>query len=897
MKRMLLFVVLGLALPEVVRAQVLTGSVLGIVRDESGAVLPGAAVTLSSQEAAGVTATTNENGEYRFTQVLPGTYSLAVSLTGFSGYQERGLRVLVSGTVERNVMLKLATVAESITVSGESPMVDLRKVGFTANIPNEVLTNLPSLRFGYYEYVKWAPGVSPSDPGGTSGDSSVLGSAPGENIFYYEGVNGNTPASGTSYSGGLNNAVEEVQISTLGASAEYQVAQGAVFNAVLKSGTNVYKGDVTSWFYPDSLISKPIKVNCNCPLGSTGYTLTRRLDYSATAGGPLKKDRLFFFAAWIYTNRKERNPGVDPTLPYAAWNDAIVGKITYRVSRNVNFQGMFQAKPWYLPGTPTVAQPYQATQLTGGNNLMYSEEVTATLSPTTLFTARVGGWVGKGPSGTNYIAPLDGDYTTPYRVDERTGVACCGVQNVGKNPLGTHSQIAKLNTFIKGGRLTQDVRFGVQFAEMSETDSRSLPSGVNYADLNGQPDQATFRSPYVSGADSHSWGLWGEDQIVTGRLTINLGVRYDQMSAISPNILAINDLLQQTGAIVKGLGHMFTWKSAAPRLGFNYKVSDDGKTAVRANYGRASRVIFLNDFNLVHPGLSPVTLARWNPATSSYSTIISVTDSKANLRVDPNSTAPYTDSYSVGFDRELAPSLAVGATYVHKYGAKNIGWQDIGGVYGTQTVALSTGQTLTVYPLLGPTSSRIFLRTNGPGTFTRYNGLVLTLDKRLSHRWQANLSYTRSRAEGLVTTQQDLNGNINAGGLLSMDRPNMFVAEASYQLPKLDAMVSTNFIAMQGNPYAPQALVALPQGRTLVNIAAADGSYRLPSQELLYFRYVQTLFRRGSQRLELTAELANALQNTAYMSVVSQVLGSATFGQASTWVLPRRLYFATAYRF
>jgi hypothetical protein len=898
MKRLIAFASVVLGLAGAAHSQILTGNILGTVKDESGALLPGVTATLSSATLPAVTVVTDERGEYRFTELVPGAYSLTITLTGFATYKEDGLRVAVSGTTERNVVLKVSTLEETITVSGESPMVDPRKVGMTANLTREVLELVPTLRFGYYEFVKWAPGVASSDPGGTGGSSSVLGSATNENIFYYEGVNGNSPSSGESYSGGLNNAVEEVQVSTLGASAEYQVAQGAVFNAVLKSGTNSFRGDATGFFYPDKLISKPIKLPCNCSYGQTGYTLVQRLDYSATLGGPIMRDKLWFFGAWIYTRRKERNPGIDPDLPYAAWNNALVGKATWQLNERWRFQGMFQAKPWYLPSLPTISRPYEATTLAGGNNLMYSEEITATLTQNTLVMARATGWMGKGPNGPNYLAPLNGDFRTPYRIDSRTGVACCGVQNFGESPLSSHSQSVKVNKYIQRGRSTHDVRFGAQFAQMGISESRTLPGGVNYSDLGGLPDQATFRDPYVSGAQSRSWGIWAEDQLTFGsRLTINLGIRYDSMNAISPDLAAINTLGEETGQTVDGLGDMFTWSSTAPRVGFNVKLTEDGKTVLRGNYGRASRVIFLNEFNLVHPGLSPVTLARWNPATSSYSTIISVTDSKANLRVDPDSEAPFTDSVSIGVDRELRANLGVGATYVYKYGKNQVGWQDIGGTYGTRAEVLPDGRTITVFPLLSPTSTRIYQRTNGPGTFNRYHGLVLTLDKRLSQRWQANISYTRSKAEGLTTTAQDPNGSIFNDGLLDTDRPHLFVVVSSFLIPRIETQLSATLQSVSGNPFAPQAQVQLPQGRLSVNIERADGTYSLPRQDLLNFRLTKSLFQQGPRRLELAAEVANVLQNKAAQSIVTRNLFATTFNQPSTWVLPRRMWFSAAYKF
>jgi len=270
---------------------------------------------------------------------------------------------------------------------------------------------------------------------------------------------------------------------------------------------------------------------------------------------------------------------------------------------------------------------------------------------------------------------------------------------------------------------------------------------------------------------------------------------------------------------------------------------------------------------------------------------VSVTHPTANIAVDPDMDAPYTDSYSVGIDHELMANIGIGATYVYKRGEKNIGWQDIGGVYGRRTEVLPDGRTIEVLPLLNPTSERRFLRTNGPGSFTRYNGLVLTAEKRFSQGWRANFSYTYSKAEGLVTTEQDPNVSINAGGLQDFDRPHVFMATGSYEIPKIEVMASTSFVSASGAPFAPEALVQLPQGRLSINIAEADGTYRRPRQDILSLRFAKLLFRQGSRRLEVATEARNLLQDVAHENIITANFFSPTFAQGSSWVEPRRMVF------
>jgi hypothetical protein len=881
-------------------AQILTGNIIGTVTDESGAVLPGVTVALASPAAlpgGPLTDVTDEKGEYRFTQLSPGTYTLTATLSNFSTYEERDLQVAVSGTTERHIVLKLASVAETITVSGESPMVDPRLVGVSLNLPQAVVENIPVRHYGFHEYIRWAPGVAAADPGGLDGTASVMGSSIGENAYLYDGVNTNNPGTGGIQAGGSPNAVQEVQVVTLGASAEYQIAQGAVYNTVLKQGSNAVHFSGSDLFFPDSLVSKPVKLPCNCSLGQTGYTIVRRLDYDLDAGFPIVKDRLWFYGAFIYTSRIETNPGVDYRLAPTSYNAAPLGKITWQVNRPLRLHGFYNEKPFANPPLPTISRPPATLDGSRADNRMYAVEANYTISNSTLLTVR----------GTGYIVPYSwskptsGDIIMPSHLNEITGVYSGGVPNFGKTTLGRHGQASKINQYIHGERVEHALGFGAQFEIASSTSFSAIPSGVSYADLGSAPDQATFRAPAVAAAVYRSQGAWAEDQLtILNRLTLTLGARFDRMHAISPDMPAVDNQLNPTGATVKGRGDMFTWNVFAPRLGANLKLTQDGKTTLRGNYGRAYREIFLNDFLTVHPGQTPTTLARWNSATNSYSTIISVTDPLANVTVDRNVKAPYTDSYSIGVDHELAANLAVGATYVYKHGADIVGWKDIGGIYGTQNVTLSNGQVLTLYPLLNSTKQQLFERTNGPAFFTRYNGLVLTLQKRLSRRWQADFSYTYGKGTGLVggnipgstTSGQDPNAYTNATGALQYDRSQMFVATGSYQIPKFDAVASASFMGVSGLPFAPQALVSLPQGRIAVNIAPPGAAYRFPTQNLLWLRFNKTLYRLGARRIDAGAELDNALQNRAYDSVATQNLFAPNFAQPVTWVLPRRLNFS-----
>jgi hypothetical protein len=880
---------------ETLRAQVQTGSVVGTVKDESSAVLPGVTVTLAPSGSARtpITVVTDTVGYYRFPSIAPGTYRLTVMLDGFATYLETDLQVDVAATAERNVSLKPSQVSETITVSGQAPVVDATKVAVTANIPAVLVEVIPEIHSGLNDLQKWAPGTAPSLPGGENQYMSVMGSPGFETSWMIEGAMTASPSSGDIFTAGDPDTLQELQTTVLGASAEYQIAQGGVMNAVLKSGTNQLRVDLEGMNAPEWATSSPIVLPCSCPAGSTGFTNVKAYTWGAHAGLPVIKDRLWFYGGYGTWVQFSAQPGTNPATIAGSHRNWYTTKTTGRVTKSINFTAFYYDSPYQLGGVPNASTLYAATAISPGHSHVYAGEVTNTLSSSTLLTARSSGWW-----ETDQRNPLSGDSVTSPHSDLVTGIASQGVSSVSSNDSGRHALALKIDHFLHAGHVDHDLKGGVQYEYNYYDSLAAVPGGVTYQDSNGAPSQAAYAGPSVLGARYTQRGGWAEDQIIAGRLTINAGLRFDSLNASSPSEPAINTLLQPTGGSVGGLGDLFTWNTWSPRAGFNYKLTGDGKTILRGTYGRYFRTILLNDYSSLHPGNATVTLDKWNAATQSYSTLVSVTNPNSNLAIDHNIKAPYTDQYSIGIDHEVLPNLAVTASYVHKYTGNSVGWADIGGIYGTKDVTLANGQVLTVLPLLNATSQRLFERTNGPGYFVRYDGLVLSMNKRLSKRWQADVQYTFSKAYGLQTGSisstnnpagQDPNDLINyTGRLIPQDRPQMLRTEASYLVPKIDVNVATSLEDISGLPITPTALVSLPQGQRSIAIAP-PGTYRTPRVHLVNLQFDKTVFKIGDYKLALTAQIFNLFQDEAFETVTTTNIFSSSFLTPSTWLPARYL--------
>ncbi|MGH9333500.1 MAG: TonB-dependent receptor, partial [Vicinamibacteria bacterium] len=666
-------------------AQVITGTIVGTVRDDSGGVLPGASVTITSPALPSGPSTqiTNEKGQFRFPNLAPGVYALETTLAGFGTYREEDLRVSVGGTTERDVPLKLGSVAETVTVTGESPIVDTKKAGVSANFTSEVVQNTPVRRFSMFDFLKWSPGVSATSPtSATSSSMTAFGSSTNDNVYLMDGTDFTSPVGGGAWPYPDTDVIEEVETVALGASAEYGNVQGAVFNVVTKQGGNDYRFDFSYFAQPDALTSKPTKLPCDCPEGETGFTRVRYRDFTVHAAGPVIKDRLWFFGGYQYQRDYDAQPGVDPAGPRVWQADRVFWKINWQITENLRFMNTYHDDYWDIPAIPSIADPFETITSYGGRNpSMTIANFTHVLSPNTFWDARFSGFY----SPNDYARANNPDLSQAWHQDLATGISSGGSAYHGSFTQSTWTLSGKMSHYATDWlKSDHDFKFGFQFTTGQSRQFYLYPGGAHYYDYEGEPYYAYFREPYTYGGQSRNFGVFVEDVVrPNDRLTLSLGIRFDRNQAISPDIPAFDAIGNELDTDIQGLGDLFTWTNVSPRLGFNIKLTEDGRTLLRGNYGRFVQRVITGELSTTHPGLSPVTYANFDPATGGYTDIVSVTDPIANLSVDPDTVAPNTDQFSIGFDRELAANVGIGATYVYKKGRNYTGFVDIVGQYGT----------------------------------------------------------------------------------------------------------------------------------------------------------------------------------------------------------------------
>jgi hypothetical protein len=896
-------------------AQGLTGALIGTVKDDQGGVLPGAVARVSSPVLIGgpATVTASEKGQLRFPALLPGVYVLDIGLPGFTSYHEEGIGVGVNATIERTVVLRVGDVAETIVVEGAASRFDARDSGFGTRFGPEDLKTIPTRRVSMFDSIRAAPGISPTSPGSpTTTTVSAFGSGSNENQFLFDGTNFTCPCNGIARSEPGIDFIQEVQVQSVGASAEFGNVQGAVINVVTRQGGDRFLYDASYYGQTSGLTSQPVLLPIpGAGQRQTGYERARYRDATTNLGGPVVRDRLWFFAGYQYLRDYDSQPGTDPGQPRTYEQNKILGKLTWRLAPDWQLLQSFHDEFWVNPEQPTIAKPFPTTLRSHATvPAMTFGDLTHTMSANTLWEVRVGRFVYSRDDD-----PSTGIRTTVSRMDSATGVFSGAPPSFGSLTLHRTTAKATLNHYQPAFfGADHQWKVGAQVERGGHESPTVIPTGVRYVDNNGKPSQAISSDPSNSGGQFVTASAFVSDAITVGdRLTVNAGLRFDHNSAISPDLPAIDSQGNQTDGVVRGLGTMYTWNVLSPRLGVTIKLTADGRTMLRASYGRFSQGVLTGEIGLFHPGVTRVTTAAFDPATGGYTRILSVVDPMFNLRFNAETRAPHTDESSVGLDREVGHRLSVTLAYVHKDGGNFIGWTDVGGQYREDTRTLADGRSVPVFVLVNSPTARQYLLTNQDGYSMTYNGLVMAIEKRHSRGWQAFGSYTLSRTTGLqpssgttaagaqastvapppapggVTFGRDPNDLTNAFGRLPNDRPNIVRAMGAVDVPKTGVVIAANLGYFSGKPWAASALVSLPQNNQQRILLESRGSRRLSSQSLLDLRVSRGVALGGAGRIELMLDVLNVLNDTAEEALATDNLYSPTFGQATSFMDPRRV--------
>jgi outer membrane receptor protein involved in Fe transport len=903
-------------------AQNTTGSMIGTVKDETGAVLPGVSVALTGDVVVGTqTTTTNSQGIFHFSALPPGTYAVSFSLGGFVPEKRAGIHVPLGGTVEQNASLRVKQLSEEMTVTEEAPLVDAQANKVSTNYDKEWVRNAPVARYSFFDLINAAPGVNQAQTG--SAVSTSLGSGTTDNSYQIDGTDFTAPSTGEAWPYPNTDAIQEIEVLSVGAPAEYGNLLGAVFNVVTRQGTNAFHGDFNFYYQHDKLTGKnttPAEDQCADEQGNLRPCPFQRQqfdDLTAQVDGPVIKDKLWFFASYQYQRDYKSFAGSPPEFPNRTWTHRVFFKLNYQIDPKDKLQFAYHDDFYNLPCvvipcSPSIAP--SANTLEHGHNPSPNLTYTRVISDKTYVEARVSGFYGK-----DHGDPLQPGEprSQPRYYDLQTGQITGGIYSWYDGDVTRTAASVKVSHFTDkflGG--SHDFKFGVQY---NQGGAKYLLGINDYIyTYGGVPQSGYIQAPFYRGGKERSVGGFVDDTFrVNSRLTLNLGVRYDWSRASFDAEPILDASGKPTGQMSTAINNLFTWNVVSPRAGFTYKLTEDGKTLLKAHYGRYYRGIITGEFSGTDPAVSP----RYS-FSGTYDEAGNPIDVSplgvSNVEIDPSFKAPYTDQYVVQLERELFADVGLSLNYVYKRGERYGAYEDVKGTYVPVTYMDTEGmgakgRAITVYGLTSDPSESVFQLTNPKQIYSRFNGITIRLSKRMSHHWQGMGSLVLSRATGRLVSSlggpaaeptaallpgqpfestfgQNPNDYINTDGRLINDRPVTAKVQLVAELP-WGFLVGANYTYQSGRPWSriitlPPELVGV---QTTILATPIDGSQRVKAWNLLDLRLQKSFVLHKDVRFHLFADVLNLFNDAAYDDVVTRLGTADGYGAPASFVLPRRL--------
>src|SRR4051812_33073534 len=492
-------------------AQTQTGTVEGKVTDQQGAVLPGVNVTLAGPRGSQTTVT-DTGGMFRFVGVAPATYTLKAELTGFLAEQQPDVVVGMGKTVTAEFSMKVGGVSETVEVTAAST-VDVKSSATHTNISNEMLELTPIYSPTSTGLLNYAPGINNSSAYGAQASYG--------NALLMDGVDTRDPQGGSAWTFFNQNLIQEIQVGGLGAPAEYGGFTGGIINTVTKSGGNAFTGLFSLRYTNDSLASNNISksmLDANPGLGEAAIT-KKLADYTVQMGGPLKKDKAFFFGS---IQRYEAT--TDPTGPVATSQDISPRfnlKLTLQPSTNDTIVLGTQYDSYNVTGRggyPPAAQVTdQQTVTEDAPEWVWNAQWRKVMGTNTFLEAKFTGY-----SGYYYLDPIDpSPFTYDALTDEYTGGGGgLDYEDRSRNQL----QVAVTRYAEAFGR--HALKFGAEI-ERSHVATQYQPYGPAcfYIYAYGGPPHYRLHNGYTFHSHNKRMSAYAQAHWNQGRLTVNLGFR------------------------------------------------------------------------------------------------------------------------------------------------------------------------------------------------------------------------------------------------------------------------------------------------------------------------------------------------------------------------------------
>lgn len=706
--------------------QVPTGEIKGVAKDATGAVLPGVTVSATSPALIGGarTAITGERGGYRLVALNSGIYEVKFELEGFKTVIRQGIKISLNITTTINVTMQIAPMAETIVVTAESPVVDVKSTNVGVTFDKELLDKVPNAR-DVWVLLEEAPGmvmdrfnVGGSESGQQSGFSAGTGDM--QNQYNFDGIDITDMAATGAATYFAYDSFEEMQVSTVAHKAEVP-SPGVYLNIVTKQGGNAFHGGgafyyekggtfdpATGKFEPSWMTTSNITPELEDAGIAVGKPLDYWLNYSFQLGGRVLRDKLWFygmrevqkihsFAPGYYVDIERTTPGLDEVdLPH------YMLKLTWQVTpRNKITFSQFHSEK-FRPHRNDVAYKYITAETTFKQR---SAKNIPQIHWTTLLSDKAMFDISFGYMDMDFPLDYSDENQRAQPMREMYTIKSTHPQpyyypNWVKGYYGSwyryqmyyRDRWQNNNTFsyyvddFLGG--SHDFKFGFQMFDFTSHTLRYAVNGTRWDFRYGKPYRIMIEND-----DLETWfsvaskGFYIQDTwTFKERMTINVGVRWDTWECYLPK--QHNDAAHQLEFMQAYYPEMvqyfeertipewrdiISFSKLSPRIGFIYDLFGDGKTALKFNFSRYAHNIGNWVADWVNPNGRVYMYYRWyddgdnvfewgEQASKPYSGPYI----RAANRIEEELNQPYTDEFSIGVDHELMEDMALSATFVYK---------------------------------------------------------------------------------------------------------------------------------------------------------------------------------------------------------------------------------------
>lgn len=821
-------------------AQVQTGSITGTVTDASGAVLPGVSITLTGERLIGgpQSQVSDTAGLYRFSRLSPGSYNVKFELQGFRTVERNNVIINAAFVATINGKMEVGSLSETITVTGESPTVDVRSNVQQTVMSQEILEGVPTGR-DPWSLAKLIPGVQVStyDVGGTQSMQQSGMSAHGSNgadvSYNIDGATVNWPGGGGGatmiyYDQGM---FEEVNYMTSSIPAEV-MAGGISINMVTKDGGNQWRGNLRTTFANDDLQAENFAATRAVNPSFLGNPTKKIYDVNLSGGGALVQNRVWINGTvrkWVVNNLvNSRNEDGSQALDdndLKNYSGKIVAQATPNNKLSVSYlwndkiRGHRRDSTDRIPDVASVVQsnPVQTTQVkyTGIKNRLVFESNFSVMD-----------------GQTNYTYQPDTAADAVRKVDITRAEVFFASTREDHQP-NSRTQFDNIFSYSASGLGGEHlVKFGVQWSRLWYESQYSVLGDhyVEYSD--GVPLRVRqFNTPTNPKNVAQVLGFFFQDSWSMNRLTLNLGARWDRYVGTLPEQSNPAGRFSQARSIPET--EVINQNIAVWRAGAAYDLTGDGRTALKAGYSRYGLQTGIDRVTSVNPLGDGSRTCPWSDPNGDgrfQESEVNVAQCSAfsggiGFSYADGIAWPYSDEFTAGIETQLPGAVRVGAMFYYRANKDQIGQRNIAvptSAYTPFTVNIPNGPggtvsspkptTVTVYNLDRTlVSANNTVRDNEPYLDTDYKGVEFTATKRFSNRWQMQAGFTIGKNEGGVNASggtgqsgtadlNDPNLTVFPNGIIGNDSERAFRLSGSYRLPG-DITVAGSVISNNGYPY------------------------------------------------------------------------------------------------